>query len=494
MGFYTSTALRKVPLDGGPPVTITSDIVTNRGEAYWADDGFVYLNHVEAEAVPGRLIAEGVARVDASGGTLQLLDRERAIEREVLGFVVLPGGRWLLYADCEAWTCNQTSAPRIVAKDLRSDETVLMLENAAWPRVLASGHLLFIRDGTLFAVPFDGKPQLITDRPVALPLSATTLDPAEEVNIAVARNGTMVYLPGGEVRSAHLVVVDREGRERQITSRPDAFAFPRVDPTGQRIAVTIGGAEQQIWIFDVRSSTLSQFTIEGQNERATWSPDGRALAFSSLRDGSWSVYRRSADASAPATALDPATESNLRITPFWTPSGDWVLTDQLVDSSSTDEIIAVSTTGAGLRVLVATPSRETVPAVSPDSRWLAYVSDESGPEEVYVTSFMSEGGRWQVSDANGDMPLWLSNDELVYIASDRTLTLVELDFTEGVRVVNRTSLFSVEPYSLDANAWPYDVMPGSEEFVFVLRGEREATPVVVLNWFEVLREAFEDRQ
>jgi hypothetical protein len=478
-------------VDGGPAVTVVEGLATNWAEAYWADDGFIYFNHPEAEAVPGRLIAEGVARVDATGGTVQLLDREQAIERQVLGFVVLPGGRWLVYADCEAWTCNQTSAPRIVAKDLRSDETVVILDNAAWPTLVANGYLLFGRDGTVFAVPFDGEPRRITDRPVALPFSSRALG---SLWLDVAQNGTMVYLPQTEQRSAHLAVVDREGRQRQLTSRPDAFAFPRVDPMGRRIAVTINGDDQQVFIYDIGSSTLSQFTVEGENERATWSPDGRELAFASLRDGRWSVYRRPANASAPASALDPTAVTDLRVTPFWTPAGDWVLTDQLLDSASTDEIVALSTSGADMRVLVATPSRETVPAVSPDSRWLVYVSDESGPEEVYVRPFMADGGRWQVSDANGDMPLWLSNDELVYIAADRTLTLVGLDFTDGVRVLNRTSLFSVEPYSMDANAWPYDVMPGGEEFVFVLRGEREATPVVVLNWFETLREAFADRQ
>ena len=494
VAFYTSTALRKVSIDGGQPVTIVDGIATTRGEGFWADDGFIYLSYPEAEAAPGRLNAQGIARVDASGGSIQQLVREQAIERGVDGHVVLAGGQWLLYADCEAYTCGQSSSvPRIVAKDLESDETVLVLDNASRPHVLESGHLLFVRDATVFAVPFDGSPELITARPLALPGLSFELDASSGSFFAVAKNGTMVSLPTGELRSAHLVVVDREGREQQLTSRPDAYAHPRVDPTGRRIAATIGGADQQIWIYEIGSSTLSQFTVDGLNERPTWSPDGRELAFSSLRDGRWSVYRRPANASADATALDMATLTELRITPFWTPDGDWVLTDQIVDSASTDDIIAVSTTGDSIRVLVATLSRETVPAVSPDGRWLAYVSDESGPEEVYVRPFMSDGGRWQVSDANGDMPLWVSNNELVYIASDRTLILVELDVTDGVRVVARRSLFSVEPYSLDANAWPYDVMPGSQEFVFVRRGDREVAPVVVLNWFETLRQAFAER-
>jgi eukaryotic-like serine/threonine-protein kinase len=493
VAFYTSSGIMKIPIDGGQAIPVVDNIRTTQADGYWADDGFIYISYPEEEAAPGRLVAQGVARVDATGGPLQLLERDEAIERDVLGHVVLSGGRWLLYADCAASICGSESPPRIVARDLRSGETVLVVDNAAWPHVLESGYLLFVRDGAVFAVPFDGNPRVITDRPVVASIPGTGL------NFSVADNGTMVYVPPFERGSDHLVVVDKEGRERQLTTRPNAFNHPRIDPGGRRVAVTLQGArpgiplqasmESQIAIYDIGSSTLSQFTVEGENARATWSPDGRSLAFESLRDGRWSVYTRPANASAPATPLNGGTSTALHLTPSWAPNGDWILTDELVGESSTDDIFAVSTRNDSLRILIATPSRETVPAVSPDSRWLAYVSDESGPEEVYVTPFLAQGGRTQVSDRNGDMPLWVSNNALVYIASDGTLTLVELDVTDGVRVTSRTSLFSVEPYVLDANAWPYDVMPGSEEFLFVRRGGSRRVPVLVLNWVESLKEA-----
>ena len=494
VGFFTPTALRRIPVDGGQALTIVDGIVTDFAEGFWADDGFIYLKYPEKESAPGRLVGRGLGRVEASGGQIELLERDQRMERgEVSGHVVLPGGRWLVYSDCAAFTCSQTpnSTPRIVARDLRSGQTVPMLENATRPIVLASGHLLFLRNGTLFAVPFDGTPRAITDRPVAIPgIAAST---GQDLHVAISRNGTMVYLPGVELRSTQLVAVDRQGGERPLTARPDAYTYPRVDPTGRRIAVTVtSDAGQQVWIYEMGSATLSQFTTDGWNERATWAPDGRELAFSSLRNGQWSVYRRQANAGGPAEALNTRTPSNLRVTPFWAPGGTWVLTDQVVDSGSTDDIIAIATSGDSIRTLVATPNRETTPAVSPDGRWLAYVSDESGSREVYLTPFMSTGGRWQISNAGGDMPLWISPNQVVYLA-DRALMLAELDFPDGVRVVSRKRLFPLDRYNMDGNAWPYDVMPGGKEFVFVLRGDHETAPVVVLNWFETLRAAFAER-
>jgi serine/threonine-protein kinase len=315
--------------------------------------------------------------------------------------------------------------------------------------------------------------------------------------IDVSAAGAMAYLPGRAVEERTIVKLDRRGREEVLVAAPGSYRWARLSPDQTRIAMG-KATDRQVYVYDRRSGTTSRVTSAGSNQRPTWSPDGRRLAFvSTSRDGLSDVWVVPADGSEPAGAIAPGKDVAQQTATFWTADGAWIVVDGAPDDGSAvggaDDIFALPASGNGpLRRVIATTASEQTGEVSPDGRWIAYVSDDAGDFQVYVQPFLRPGGRTLVSTGPAIEPAWASNNEITYtsLATD-SLVLARLEFGASIGV-KRTSLFDRGRYAPGAPSWrEYDVSRDGQHFLFekpLSRSER-AEPVVVLNWMTEVRQA-----
>jgi serine/threonine-protein kinase len=492
VGFVSAAGIiRRVNIDGGPLQTVTLEPAVTMSAPTWADDGFIVFLGADNR----------IHRVNAAGVQAQPVDeRTRRIPSPfdtVLAYpFALPGGRSVIATPCLASILRGGGLCALaepVVHDLTTgrDKPLRIQALRGW---YADGYLVFLtREGAVFAAPFDPGSQSVTGDPVGVldRLSQTVMIVAPQV--ALSASGNIAYLPGVTTPEHIIVQVDRRGREDVLVAIPGPYRWPRFSPDQTRIAF---GKDRQIYIHDRRTGTSSAVTSDGFNQRPTWSPDGRRVAFvSSLPSGS-DVWVVPADGAEPAKAIAPGKDVVQQTATSWTRDGAWIVIDGFADgrgSNGSDDIFALPASGRdSLRAVVATAASEQTGEVSPDGRWIAYVSDDAGDFQVYVQPFLRPGGRTLVSTGPAIEPAWVSRSELAYtsLASD-SLVLATLDFGASIGV-SRTSLFDRGRYAPGAPSWrEYDVSRDGQHFLFersLSRNERRE-PVVVLNWMAEVRQA-----
>ncbi len=468
--------LKKVPVTGGPAITLAEDVQQGFASASWGDDGYIVYT-------ADRWL---LARVPGTGGVSTYLVNPDSIRIDAMLWPsLLPGGTAVLFQRCSVG-CSSSD---LAVLDIATQDITVLVPGATRGWYLRTGHLLYATDnGALYAVAFDPGRREVTGSPVPV-LDQVQAGNAFGARFAISPAGAMAYLPGTTITGSQLVEVDRSGRETPVIPELGRRAHPRWSPNGDRIAMTIAGADgDQIWIYDVTSRTLTQLTSVGTNARSTWSPDGQRLAFLSNLADSAGIYWMPADGSGTAEPLSPSEQTGG--TTFWTRDGAWIVFDgQLTDGKSDEDVFAIGTGADRSRqVAAASNAEDETGAVSPDGKWLAYGSDEGGQWQVYVRPFLQPGGRWLVSTGGAGTPLWASNTELVYADyATRSMMLATLELGATVRVVNRSALFSLEPYEYSENSPAFDVSWDGRRFLLLKqpRGNGDlANPTVVLHWFE----------
>jgi serine/threonine-protein kinase len=473
----TTNELKKMPIAGGPAVTLAQGVENSFGGGTWGDDGYVV--YVAEDA---RLM-----RVSETGGRSEsLVD---LVDTAAFWPSALPGGEAVLVE-----TCIGTCADRQVAVfDIASREFQELIPDArrAWfvdPDILA----YYAPDGSVFGVRFDLGRREVTGEPVLL-IEGVQTGPAGGGRLAVSRSGTVVYLESYSGTLRQMLEVNRAGEKTGAIRLPGQFEHPRWSPTGDRIALTLFGSSagdaSQIWIFDVASGTLSQLTFEGANFRPSWSPDGHRIAHYSNRKGATpDVYWIPADGSGAAEQVSADGDTRNVGPTFWTRDGAWIVVDgtpEHNDGVENSQGIYALGTGADRSRRTAVNvagSDQIAPAVSPNGEWMAYISDETGVDQIYVRRFLAEGGRWQVSTGQSGTPLWTGNNE------------AQLELGGPVRVVQRRALFDF-PYLEDRNVPQFDVSRDGERFlVLELSAAATPEPIVVVNWTEEIRRRMEGRR
>jgi serine/threonine-protein kinase len=419
IGFFDGlTALKKVPIGGGPAVLVAQ--VENGISATWAADGAIVF--ATTAGTPG------LRRVSADGGEAAVVTRVEEARGELhhLWPESLPGGEAILYTVTA--TTGGLDAASIALLDLRSGRSTILLRGGSHAQYAASGHLVYAAAGTLRAVGFDLASRTVmgTSSPV-VPEVRTTLLGA--VQAALANDGTLVYVAGGvaSTEARTLVWVDRQGRETRIAAPPRHYSAPRLSPDGTRIAVTIvdQNANMDIWVWDVARGTLTRVTSDpAADMSATWTPDARRMVFSSNRAGAMNLFSLAADGTDAVTRLTQS--SNFQTTTGVSPDGTRVVFTENAPKTGAD-VMSVSLDGPNHVVpLVQTSFDESNGIVSPDGRWLAYQANDSGDFEIYVRPFpVVNSGYWQVSTTGGTQPLWArGGHELFYVAPDGVLMRV----------------------------------------------------------------------
>jgi Tol biopolymer transport system component len=474
IGFFADGKLKKIEVSGGPPIALC-DAPGPPAGGTWNRDGVIVFAPTTRSALQ---------KVSASGGVptaaTVLGQRESAHWQPIF----LPDGRHFLYHVNPSPAGGSTYLASI-----DSAERKLLLSADSTNVLYSQGHLLFLRETTLMAQPFDTRRLELTGEafPIAEQIQVQGTNPYGV--FSTSENGVLVY-ETGTGGGSQLVWFDRTGKQIGVVGDSAAYADLELSPDGKRASVSIqgpAGKGRDIWLYDVARGLRTRFTFDGEDEQGViWSPDGKSLIFGSKRKEYLDLYQKASSGAGTEQLLLEDTVGNKYPT-SWSPDGRSILYFTGVSSPRT---------GADLFVLPLSGDRKPVPFLntqfneiaghfSPDGRWVAYYSNESGRYEVYVASFPGPGGKWQISTAGGKSVRWRRDGtEIFYLDPDNKLmaaTVNSIGSSLEVRAVK--PLFQTRAASPNYQ-YPYDVSADGQRFLInTLPEQTTSAPITVLvNW------------
>ena len=496
VAFWSAGVLKKTPADGSGPATTICETPSIFGASWGANDTIIFSR-----------AQQGLWRVSAAGGTPELIAAPDLEKGEVKYLLprILPGDGTVVF------TVTHTPLPtwedtEIVAQSLATKERKVLVQRAADGRYVPSGHLVYVRRGTLMAVPFDLERLEATGGAVALIANVMQAanEPSEQFDtgagqFSVSASGALLYLPGGIFPDPErsLVWVDRAtGAVQTLPVPTKAYASPRLSPDGRQVVVWTQG-DRNVWVHDLSRGTVTRLTSERRNARAIWTLDGKGVTYGSAAGGTENLVVRPADGSGSA---EPLTKSRkLQYAAAWSPSDHALLFVEQDPDFLLDIMVMPASGDRRPRPLVQTRFTEAYPDLSPDGRWLAYASDESGRTEVYVQPYPGPGPRQQVSANGGTGPAW-SHDgrELFYTTTQTMGGQATLTRMMVVPVTLRPTLTVGAPRQLfegrfgaTAGIRSYDVTADGRRFLMVQQKERPAVAaaemILVQNWLEEVK-------
>ena len=484
---FMDNGIHKVAMTGGPSVRLASTDGNPIGATWGPDDTIVFST--------GNL-ASGLQRVSAAGGTTEVLTRPDRAQGEANHAwpEILPGGDAVLFT-----ITSQTGgidAAQVAVRDLRTGTQRVLVRGGSRAHYVATGHLVYVAAGTLHAIRFDlNRLETYGTAVPVLPQVAVTGNGAGD--FAVAADGTLVYVnaPASLAAIKRLLVwVDRTGKEEPLGTPPRAYEHPRLSPDGTRVAIYINDQENDIWIWDQGRATLGRLTLDpGQDNFPLWTPNGRRIIFSSNRGiGQPNLWSQAADGTGTAERL--TTNSHAQFLNGITPDGTAVLYNETTEGMGRD-LLQVELDGSHrVTPLLQTKFNERNGIVSPDGRWLAYESDNSGSFEVYVRPFPNVGdSQSQVSTAGGRQPLWArSGKELFYLGADETLLSVPVNvIAGGWHAGAPVKLLDARYYTGNGSGRAFDVSPDGQRFLMIKGPTNAGVPppalIVVQHWDEELK-------
>ena len=490
IGFFDSSEIKKISLDGGAAITVCQFDFRVPGGASWGDDNTIVFATGDPET--------GLWRVSADGGEPVPLTTPDASQNEGDHQfpAVLPGGRGVLYT-----IVGETpQASRVAVVDTKTGRRTVLIRGATHAEYIRTGHLVYLAGPALHVIRFDlqrlqtiGVPMRVVDA-----VSATRDGRA---NYAVSTTGILAYVvPGMTELFAHrsLTWVDRSGREEPINAPPRAYIFPRLSPDGSKIAVEIREKnDDAIWSWDLARRTLTRI-VNGY--LPSWTPDGSRLIIQAPPNAG-TIYWLPSNGAGTADRLTTTNEAHVPTSV--TPDGTHVIAYQVSPRTARDVYrlrlpLAPRSSDASAKpvdILLGSAADETNGEVSPDGRYIAYQSNESGRFEIYLRTFpIVSGGRWQVSRNGGTRPAWArTSRELFYLDAEGMMTAVA---TGGLRsslaLGAPVTVFNTK-YATPVGLRNYDVSADGQKFLMLKQTAdlgASATLVVVLNWFEELNERF----
>ncbi len=494
VGYWSAVdkQLKKISVNGGAPVTIMD--ITDAlplGSFSWEADGTIVFF----------LIGKGIMRVSASGGTPEIIVKAGQINETSVHPQMLPDGKSVLFSDV------LNPPVQVMVQSLKSGERKKLFTGDA-ARYLPTGHIVYAVGDNLFAVPFDLKTLRVAGGPVSVVEGVLVAGGAP--HYAVSDSGTLAYAPGRVVATSALaqrtlVWVNRSGKEEPLATPPNAFHDPSISPDGTKVALTVAAsANKDIWIWDLVHKNLTRLTFEKHGACAPlWTPDSKRIAFASDPDkGLCRLYWQAADGTGERESLASAPDRNI-IPSSWAGGGNTLVMNAPYVSFLGYDIGVLSMQGDRERKpLLQNKYNEAQPQISPDGRWMAYMSDESGSPQVYVRPFPEVNkGRWQVSTNGGDSPLWSRDGRELFYRTGDAVMAVAVKAEPAFSFEAPKTLFRGAYVSLNLNYGanelkPWDISPDGRRFLMmkeVASGGKPATETprkinIVLNWLEELKQ------
>ena len=444
------------------------------GASWGEDDMIVY----------SRPDGGGLMEIPAAGGTprpLTTIDTSEAAHRFP---VHLPDDWGVLFNTGALLDLTTTS---IMVKP-REGEPKLLIEDRTNARYAPTGHLLYGQRGALVAVPFDLERLEIVGDPTPALEGVQQSQARSATQFSLSEDGTLAYVPGIYTENDRtLAWVDRVGSEEilPVPSRP--YGQPRLAPSGTQIAIGIGDDDTDVWIYDVEDEALRRLTFGGSDGFPVWTPDGRHVVFQSSRDGVPTVYWKPSDGSGPAERL--AVAETFDMPHSFTPDGNKLALVQARSLTSTD-LSWFDMTDRDKHEYLKTDGPENSPMFSPDGRFLAYRSSESGRAEIYVQPFPAIGAKWQVSTDGGSEAVWARDGRELFYRNDAKFMAVDVSLDPVFSAGKPRILFEADYERTVPDRANYDVAHDGRRFLVVKAGG-DAQPsreiVITLNWAETLK-------
>ena len=480
LGFFADGSLKKLPLSGGAAVNL-ADVSNPTGGAWIDEHTIVFASYLST-----------LLRVPDAGGTPQALTRFEPGEIAHMLPRPLPGGKVVLYSTAS----TRMGAIAVQRIDTGARHNIIQTPEPSAPAYVAPGYVIYAQAGNLMAASFDTE-QNRTGTPIAAV--------PDVLQYSLSPTGSLVYVSGKPPAApqARLVWVSRDGTEQSVGAPPRHYNQPRLSPDGRRVAVDVVESGTQVWLYDLTRDIFSRFTFGGDNRHAVWAPDGKRLAFMSNRDGGYQIFWKRADGRGDAERLPgrgSTTAPDVFNIPYsWSRDGRLLAIARLAPAAAAELCVlrldddSTARSGGTPPAFTRTRAADGAPQLSPDGRWMAYASEESGQREIYVQAYPGPGGRWQISSDGGNEPLWsASGRELFYRIGGRMMG-VDIN-TEGEFLAGKPRQLFEGSYVRAAVIYAranYDVSPDGQRFLMLKSVQEKPAPLtqiqVVLNWSDELK-------
>jgi eukaryotic-like serine/threonine-protein kinase len=477
IGFFADGKLKRIDLAGGA-VQALANAPSGRGGT-WNQDGVILYTPT------GRLRNE-IWRVPASGGAPALF----------VGYVPGLGGgsqRWPLFLPdgkhflfLSATVAQKSENDGVYVGNLDTKDFHLVVKTSANVAYAAPGYLLYVRDRAILAQRFDLKTFQVSGEPMAVATDPQFLPRILHASFSAVDTNTLLVQKGGNVMASQLTWFDRSGKELGTIGEPQVFSNPQISVSGKAVAADMtdtANSNTEIWTYDAQQGGAKRLTFDGiLDAMPVWSPDGTRVVFTSSRGSVFNLYMKEASGAQEEKAI--CESEGDKYPSSWSRDGKTILYMEGPDL----KYLTVPEMRSTL-FLKATGGTLKSGQFSPDGKWVAYASNESGRWEVYVTSFPEAKGKWQVSNGGGDEPRWRADGkELFYMASDAKLMAVPVQTGQGFNAGAPAPLFQTTPKEMVATSesFLYDVSPdGQKILVNTALKNVEAQPItVILHWGE----------
>jgi Tol biopolymer transport system component/predicted Ser/Thr protein kinase len=488
VGFFTLGKLHKISVEGGSAIALCDALYGYGGS--WGEDG----NIIAA-------LGNGVlSRIPSAGGAPTPVTKLTQGEFTHRWPQVLPGGKAVLFTSSSI--TGTFDGSNIEAVSLADGRRKTLQRGGTFGRYVPSsqgrdGHLIYVSQSTLFAVPFDLEVLAVRGTPSPV-LDQVSYSPTfGHAQFDFSQQGTLVYR-SGRAEGSRLTVewLDSSGRMQPLLAKPDFYQSARLSPDGQRLAIST----TDLWVYDWQRETMTRLTVGGSlgnnNAPALWSPDGRYLIF--RKNGEGLFWTRSDGAGQPQRLVQSTTSI---MAYSFTPDGKRLAFRERSAGTGYDLwTMPVESDGAGMRggkpeMFLGTRFSEQHPAFSPDGRWLAYTSNEAGTDQIFVRAFPDSGGQWQISDSGGSYPEWSRNGrELFFRTADNQIAVVAYTVKGDSFVSFKPRLWSEKPLAQTLNNGSnYNLAPDGKRIVVFLPDKAPEAQqaqnhvIFLINFFDELR-------
>jgi hypothetical protein len=459
--------LKRIDVAVGPAVTLC-DIGSAPGGGSWSPNGVIVF-------APDALSA-GLRQVSSSGGVpTPATNRDPSAPFGHAWPHFLPDGRHFLYT---AYSLGGARAVFVGSLDA-TPGTPLNVSGASNAIYAGPGVLLYAIGNRLMRQPFDAAKLAVSGDPAPV-ADGVAIGQGGVANVGVSSTGTLVYATAATEGKRQLVWVDRQGRVAPLPLPPGAYGDPGLSPDGRQIALAVTDASgTHIWVYDIERGTLGKRTFEGRNEYPLWTRDGRDLVFSTLSTRGPIMKVRADGSGQPETLVAGEGRPGIKVPTSWSADGR-----ELVLQSEQD--VFVRRADGSLHPVVATPASEREGRFALGGRWLAYSSSETGRREVYVQSYPTGDGKWQISTDGGAQPMWAPGGGELFYKSGNRMMVVPVETGARFSAGAPRLLFEMpQPERNPGDPARYVVSPDARRFLILTTapGDEPTTTLnVVLNW------------